>query len=171
MSTYFDYEHTASSAYAYNYDSHVYSADFYAENNMTHYPTNESALREPVTHNEDDDHCVFTTGLIHLLPKFHGFVAECPHRHLEEFHIIYSSMKPPHVPNDHIFLTAFPHSIQGATWDWLYYLPPRSKASWEDLKHLFLDKFSPTQHHFDSYSNNPGWNDPNLGWYDALQQY
>ncbi|BAT81916.1 hypothetical protein VIGAN_03182800 [Vigna angularis var. angularis] len=96
--------HTTPGASNYDYGSHVYSADFYVKDNMTHHPTNESALSESATHNEDDDHCVFTIGLLHLLPKLHGFVGECPHKHLEEFHLIFSPMKPPHVPDDRIFL-------------------------------------------------------------------
>ncbi|BAT83696.1 hypothetical protein VIGAN_04089100 [Vigna angularis var. angularis] len=115
---------------------------------------------------KDDIHCVLSTGLIYLLPKFHGFAGECPHRHLEEFHSMCSSMKPPHVPLDHIFLRAFPHSLQGAAKDWLYCLPPGLITRWEDLEENFLSKFSPVQ---DGYNNGPGWNDPNLGWYNAPQ--
>ncbi|WVZ05557.1 hypothetical protein V8G54_018903 [Vigna mungo] len=147
MSTYFSSVYTFYSASASYYDSpfashsdygsHEYSADFYAENNMTHPPTRESALWEPVTPNEDDVHCVLTIGVIHLLPKFHGFIGECPHKHLEDFLIICFTMKPQHFHDYHIFLREFPHSLQG--------------------------------HHFDQYgyNNNPGWNDPNLGWYDV----
>ncbi|RDX72761.1 hypothetical protein CR513_47706, partial [Mucuna pruriens] len=32
--------------------------------------------------------------LIHLLPKFHGLVGEDPHKHLKEFHVICSTMRP-----------------------------------------------------------------------------
>ena len=34
------------------------------------------------------------SGLIHLLPKFHGFAGEDPHKHLKEFHIVCSSIRP-----------------------------------------------------------------------------
>ncbi|RDX84962.1 hypothetical protein CR513_33924, partial [Mucuna pruriens] len=34
------------------------------------------------------------SGLIHLLPKFHGLVGEDPHKHLKEFHVVCSMMKP-----------------------------------------------------------------------------
>ena len=40
---------------------------------------------------------VLKTGLIHLLPKFHGLAGEDPHKHLKEFHIVCSTMKPPDV--------------------------------------------------------------------------
>ncbi|XP_025983785.1 uncharacterized protein, partial [Glycine max] len=83
------------------------------------------------------------TGLIHLLPKFHGLAGEDPHKHLKEFHIVCSTMKPPDVQEDHIFLKAFPHSLEGVAKDWLYYLAPRSITSWDDLKRVFLEKFFP----------------------------
>ncbi|RDX64372.1 hypothetical protein CR513_57082, partial [Mucuna pruriens] len=28
------------------------------------------------------------SGLIHLLPKFHGLAGEDPHKHLKEFHVV-----------------------------------------------------------------------------------
>ena len=33
-------------------------------------------------------------GLIHLLLKFHGFAGEDPHKHLKEFQVVCSSMRP-----------------------------------------------------------------------------
>ena len=84
---------------------------------------------------------VLKTGLIHLLPKFHGLAGEDPHKHLKEFHIVCSTMKPPDVQEDHIFLKAFPHSLEGVAKDWLYYLAPRSIFSWDDLKRVFSEKF------------------------------
>ena len=49
-------------------------------------------------------------------------------------------MKLPDVQEDHIFLKAFPHSLEGVAKDWLYYLAPRSITSWDDLKRVFLEK-------------------------------
>ena len=72
---------------------------------------------------------VLKTGLIHLLPKFHGLAGEDAHKHLKEFHIVCSTMKPPDVQEDHIFLKAFPHSLEGVVKDWLYYLAPGSISS------------------------------------------
>ena len=34
------------------------------------------------------------SGLIHLLLTFLGLAGEDPHKHLKEFHVVYSSMKP-----------------------------------------------------------------------------
>ncbi|XP_014492363.1 uncharacterized protein LOC106754808 [Vigna radiata var. radiata] len=59
----------------------------------------------------------------------HLFSSECPHRHLERFQRICSEMKPPHVPDDRIFLKAFLHSVEEAAWGWLYYLPPEFKTN------------------------------------------
>ncbi|RDX96580.1 hypothetical protein CR513_20757, partial [Mucuna pruriens] len=51
------------------------------------------------------------SGLIHLLPKFHGLASEDPHKHLKKFHGILE---------DYIKMKAFPFSLDGATKDWLY---------------------------------------------------
>ena len=34
------------------------------------------------------------SGLIHLLPTFRGLAGEDPHKHLKEFHVVCSTMKP-----------------------------------------------------------------------------
>ena len=34
------------------------------------------------------------SGMIHLLPTFHGFAGENPNKHLKEFHMVCSSMRP-----------------------------------------------------------------------------
>ena len=36
------------------------------------------------------------SGLIHLLPSFRGLAGEDPHKHLKEFHVVCSTMKPSH---------------------------------------------------------------------------
>jgi len=86
---------------------------------------------------------VLKTGLIHLLPKFNGLAGECPYKHLKEFHMVCSTMKPPNILKDHIFLKAFPHSLEGAKNDWLYYLAHRSITGRGDLKRMFLEIFFP----------------------------
>ncbi|KAF1854557.1 hypothetical protein Lal_00003404 [Lupinus albus] len=87
---------------------------------------------------------VLKTGLIHLLPKFNGLAGQDPHKHLKEFHIVCSTMKPHDVMEDQICLKAFPHSLEGPAKDWLYYLAPGSITNWGDLKRSFLGKFFPT---------------------------
>ncbi|RDY13842.1 hypothetical protein CR513_01174, partial [Mucuna pruriens] len=45
--------------------------------------------------------------LIHLLPKFHGLAEEDPHKHLKEFHVVCSTMRPHWIPEDYIKMKAF----------------------------------------------------------------
>ncbi|XP_020209334.1 uncharacterized protein LOC109794287 [Cajanus cajan] len=52
-------------------------------------------------------------------------------------------MRPHNVPEDHIYLKAFPFSLEDLAKDWLYYLAPGSITSWDDLKRVFLEKFFP----------------------------
>ncbi|RDY00998.1 hypothetical protein CR513_15737, partial [Mucuna pruriens] len=51
------------------------------------------------------------SGLIHLLPKFHGLAGEDPHKHLKEFHVGFSE--------DYIKKKLFPFSLDESTKDWL----------------------------------------------------
>ncbi|XP_073153605.1 uncharacterized protein [Henckelia pumila] len=62
------------------------------------------------------------SGLINLLPSFHGLVGEDPHKNLMEFHVVCMSMKPHRVTEEQIQLRAFPFSLKNAAKDWLYYL-------------------------------------------------
>jgi len=128
-------------------------SDFEHSKNMAQPPPRERTLREMaapdftyeslcIQYPDEDVPYVLKTGLIHLLPMFHGLAGEDPHKHLKEFHIVCSTMKPPEVQEDHIFLKAFPHSLEGVAKDWLYYLAPRSITSWDDLKRVFLEKIS-----------------------------
>ncbi|RDY05406.1 hypothetical protein CR513_10775, partial [Mucuna pruriens] len=63
------------------------------------------------------------SGLIHLLPKFHGLAGENTHKHLKEFHMVCSTMRPQGISEDYIKMKAFPFSLNGATKDWLYLQP------------------------------------------------
>ncbi|RDX97352.1 hypothetical protein CR513_19884, partial [Mucuna pruriens] len=56
--------------------------------------------------------------LIHLLPKFHGLAREDPHKHLKEFHVVCSTMRPQGIPEDYIKMKAFSFSLNEATKDW-----------------------------------------------------
>ena len=129
------------------------STNFHTEN-MAQPPPRERTLREMaapdftyeslcIQYLDEDVPYVLKTGLIHLLPKFHGLAGEDPHKHLKEFHIVCSTMRPQNVQEDHIFLKAFPFSLEDLAKDWLYYLTPGSVTSWDDLKKLFLEKFFP----------------------------
>ncbi|RDY05552.1 hypothetical protein CR513_10598, partial [Mucuna pruriens] len=82
------------------------------------------------------------SGLIHLLPKFHGLAGEDPHKHLKEFHVVCSMMRPQGIPEDYIKMKAFPFSLDGAAKDWQY-LQPALFNTWGDMKRTFLEKFFP----------------------------
>ncbi|KAL9239047.1 hypothetical protein vseg_013402 [Gypsophila vaccaria] len=47
-------------------------------------------------------------GLIHLFPTFHGLSTEDPNKHLSDFHIVCSSMKPTGVTDEQLKIRAFP---------------------------------------------------------------
>ncbi|XP_027152351.1 uncharacterized protein LOC113752439 [Coffea eugenioides] len=83
------------------------------------------------------------SGLIHLLPSFHGLSGEERHKHVKEFEVVCSSMKPPEVTEEQIRLRVFPFSLMDAAKDWLYYLPACSIITWAQLKKKFLEKFFP----------------------------
>ncbi|KAH7576792.1 hypothetical protein JRO89_XS01G0150300 [Xanthoceras sorbifolium] len=83
------------------------------------------------------------SGLIHLLPTFHGLVGKDPHKHLKELHVVCTSMKSTGVTEEQIKLRAFPFSLKDWAKDWLYYLPSTSITTWNDMKRLFLEKYFP----------------------------
>ncbi|RDY00243.1 hypothetical protein CR513_16600, partial [Mucuna pruriens] len=80
------------------------------------------------------------SGLIHLLPKFHGLAGEDPHKHLKEFHVVCSTMRPQGIPEDYIKMKAFPFLLDRVAKDKLY-LQPALFNTWGDMKRTFLEKF------------------------------
>nr|XP_027102633.1 uncharacterized protein LOC113723867 [Coffea arabica] len=81
------------------------------------------------------------SGLIHLLPSFHGLSGKEPHKHVKEFKVVCSNMKPPGVTEEQIRLRTFPFSLKDAAKDWLYYLPAGNITTWVQFKKKFLKKF------------------------------
>ncbi|XP_073138467.1 uncharacterized protein [Henckelia pumila] len=81
------------------------------------------------------------SGLIHLLPSFHGLVGEDLHKHLMKFHVVCTSMKPHGVTQEQIQLRDFPFSSKNAAKHWLYYLPPGSITTLAEMKMIFLEKY------------------------------
>ncbi|RDY12259.1 hypothetical protein CR513_02959, partial [Mucuna pruriens] len=63
------------------------------------------------------------SGLIHLLPKFHGLAGEDPYKHLKEFHVVCSTMRLYGIPKDYVKMKAFPFSLDVSAKDWLYLQP------------------------------------------------
>ena len=84
------------------------------------------------------------SGLIHLLPTFHGLAGEDPHKHLKELHVVCTSMKLTGVIEDQIKLRVFPFSLNDSAKDWLYYLPSGNIKTWNEMKKLFSEKYFPT---------------------------
>ncbi|XP_071912445.1 uncharacterized protein [Coffea arabica] len=68
---------------------------------------------------------------------------EEPYKHLQEFDVVCNSMKPPGIIEKQIKMRAFPFSLKDSAKDWLYYLPPGSITTWDQLKKKFLDKYFP----------------------------
>ena len=62
------------------------------------------------------------SGMIHLVPTFHGFAGEDFNKHLKEFHAVLSSMKPTGISKEQVKLRAFSYSLVDIA-EWLYYLP------------------------------------------------
>ena len=83
------------------------------------------------------------SGMIHLLPKFHGFAGEDPNKHLKEFHVVCSSMKPQGISEEQVKLRAFPFSLADSAKEWLYYLPSGTITTWTAMKKCFLEKYFP----------------------------
>ena len=81
--------------------------------------------------------------MIHLLPTIHGFVGEDPNKHLKEFHVVCSSMKPTRISEEQVKLRAFTFSLADSAKEWLYYLPSGTITTWNEMKKLFLEKYFP----------------------------
>ena len=81
------------------------------------------------------------SGLIHLLPTFHGLAGEDPHKHLKEFHVVCTRMRPMRVTKEKIKLRTFLFSLKDSAKDWFYYLPFGSIKTWNEMKKLFLEKY------------------------------
>ena len=84
------------------------------------------------------------SGMMHFFPTFHGFAGEDPNKHLKEFHVVCSSMKPTGISEEQVKLKAFPFSLVDSAKEWLYYLPYGTVTTWSEMKKLFLEKYFPT---------------------------
>ncbi|KAH9680148.1 hypothetical protein KPL71_026438 [Citrus sinensis] len=83
------------------------------------------------------------SGMIHLLPTFHGLAGEDPNKHLKEFHVVCSTMKPAEVSEEQVKLMAFPFSLADSAKEWLYYLPSGTVTTWNKMRQLFLERYFP----------------------------
>ncbi|KAK4386115.1 hypothetical protein Sango_2482100 [Sesamum angolense] len=83
------------------------------------------------------------SGLSHLLPTCRGLAGQDPHKHLKEFYVACSDMRPQGVTEEQVKLRAFPFSLGDKAKDWLYSLPSGSILSWNELKKIFLENYFP----------------------------
>ncbi|RDY04382.1 hypothetical protein CR513_11900, partial [Mucuna pruriens] len=56
-------------------------------------------------------------------PPLEPAQSEDPHKHLKEFHVVCSTMRPQGIPDDNVKMKAFSFSLDGAAKDWLYLQP------------------------------------------------
>ncbi|RDX88328.1 hypothetical protein CR513_30101, partial [Mucuna pruriens] len=57
------------------------------------------------------------SGLTYLLSKFHGLAGEDSPKHLKEFHMVCTTMRPQGIPEDYIKMKVLPFSLDGAAKD------------------------------------------------------
>ncbi|XP_073133498.1 uncharacterized protein [Henckelia pumila] len=72
-----------------------------------------------------------------------SMAGEDPHKHFMELHVVCTSMKTAGVTKEQIQLRAFPFHLKDAAKDLLYYLPPVSITTWNEMKRIFLEKYFP----------------------------
>ena len=101
------------------------------------------------------------SGLIHLLPIFRGLAGEDPHKHLKEFHVVCSGMRPQGVTEEQVKLRAIPFLLGDKAKDWFYSLPSGSIVSWHELKKLIFGELLPRFKDYKHPERNK-WNTPIL---------
>nr|XP_028949320.1 uncharacterized protein LOC103415785 [Malus domestica] len=113
---------------------------------------NNRTLRELATPNTDQQPLCITypnadggfelkSDMIHYLPKFHGFSTEDANKHLMEFHVVCSGIRPANVDEEQVKLRAFPFTLEVKAKEWLYNLPPGSMNTWNQVKQAFLEQY------------------------------
>ncbi|RDX72687.1 hypothetical protein CR513_47789, partial [Mucuna pruriens] len=86
-------------------DSAIDSNQFYTDNfvsRISHSRCSVSTMVHPISIAGAGQTYELKSGLIHLLPKFHGFAGEDPHKRLKEFHVVCSTIRPQGISEDYI---------------------------------------------------------------------
>ncbi|KAI3448686.1 hypothetical protein Pfo_005351 [Paulownia fortunei] len=86
----------------------------------------------------------FKSGMIPLLPNFHGLDSESPYLHLKEFDEVCATFDDQTCTNEIVKLKLFPFSLKDKAKNWLNSLKPRSIGTWQEMQAEFLKKFFPT---------------------------
>ncbi|KAL3512852.1 hypothetical protein ACH5RR_025569 [Cinchona calisaya] len=68
---------------------------------------------------------------------------EDSNKHLKEFYVVCTSMRPTGVSEEYIKLKKFPFLLKDEAKDWLFDLPSGSISTWEKINRLFLAKYFP----------------------------
>jgi hypothetical protein len=102
----------------------------------------------------DASHFNFKSGVIQLLPIFHGLELENPYLHLREFEEVCNTYIDLNCSMNTIRLKLFPLSLKEKTKTWLQNLSLGSIRAWDEMQQQFLKKFFPslqkTNHHIHS---------------------
>ena len=83
------------------------------------------------------------TGLINLLPRFHGLPGEDPIKHLKDFQVVCTTARRHGADGDAVKVFAFPFSLEGKAKEWFYTLPDAIVVSWDLFKKAFLEQYFP----------------------------
>ncbi|XP_052288726.1 uncharacterized protein LOC127899394 isoform X2 [Citrus sinensis] len=85
----------------------------------------------------------FKSGIIQLLPTFHGLESENPYLHLRDFEEVCNTYTDQNCSMNIIRLKLFPFSLKDKAKTWLQNLRSRSVRTWNNMQEQFLKKFFP----------------------------
>ena len=88
-------------------------------------------------------HVDFKTGMIQLLPTFHGLENENPYVHIREFEEVVATFHSQNTTDETVRLKFFPFSLKDKAKSWLYSLRPRSIGTWSEMTQVFFNKYFP----------------------------
>ena len=90
---------------------------------------------------EDSGKFTVRSGVIQILPTFHGMESENPYLHVKEFENVCSTCADEKVKPETIHLKLFPFSLKDKAKQWFNSLMPGSITTWVQLQEAFLRKF------------------------------
>ena len=81
--------------------------------------------------------------MIHFLPEYQRFDYENPYSYMRDFEDVCSAFLCTRSPLHIICIVLFPFSLKEKSKIWFHSLTPNSISNWEDMRSVFLNKFSP----------------------------